>query len=413
MRRIPVSRPHQWGNERAYVDRAMRDNWISSSGEFLETFESGFARFCGARHGIACMNGTVACHLAFAAAGIGRGDEVICPTFTMMAPVFSLLYLGAKPVFVDADPVSWTMDAHQVEARIGPRTKAILAVHIYGHPCDMDALRAIAVRRRLLLLEDAAEAHGAEVRGRRTGALGDVAAFSFYANKILTTGEGGMVVTSDADLAARARALKNMSFGPTPETRFVHEGLGFQYRMTNLQAAIGVAQLEHADSAVAAKIEVARLYDDALDGIPGLHRPRTHAWAKNVFWVYGVLVDEDFGLPREEVQRRLDARGIETRTFFHPAHRQKTCADAAKERHPVADRLWEQGFYVPSYARMPESVVARVADALRAIRAEGLRGGSARTAAPVGVSARRAPRAPRRPPAGRAPRGPRGTARSR
>jgi perosamine synthetase len=365
--RVPVSQPFQWGNERAYVDRAIRENWISSAGEFLERFETAFARYCGCKFGVACMNGTVACHLAFAAAGIEAGDEVICPDFTMMSPVFALLYLGAKPVFVDADPASWTIDVRAIERRITPRTRAILAVHIYGHPCDMDAIREIAGRHGLKVLEDAAEAHGGEVRGKRTGALGDVAAFSFYANKIITTGEGGMVVTNDPGIAERARSLKNLSFGKTPESRFIHEGVGFQYRMTNVQAAIGVAQMEHVDEAVAAKIEIARSYGEALAGIPGATLPPQSSWAKNVYWVYGILIGKAFGKSRREVQARLHDEGIETRTFFYPTHRQKMFAPPA-EGFPVSCRLWDEGLYIPSYIGMGDAAIERVAGAIRRIQ---------------------------------------------
>jgi perosamine synthetase len=370
--RIPVSQPYQWGNEIPYVTKAMRENWISSAGEFLERFEKAFAAFCGCQYGIACMNGTVACHLAFEAAGIGPGDEVICPDFTMMAPVFSLLYLGAKPVFVDADEKSWTIDVDKIEAAITKKTKAILAVHIYGHPCDMDAIDKIAVKHGLTVLEDAAEAHGATVRGRRAGGLSRAAAFSFYANKNITTGEGGMVVTNDAGVASRARSLKNLCLGKTPDTRFIHEGIGHQYRMTNLQAAIGCAQMEHADEAVAAKIDIARKYNAALAGIPGLTLPPECAWAKNVYWVYGVLVEDAFGMSRLDTQRRLDALGVETRTFFYPTHRQSMFPALTEgeslRRFPVSNRLWERGFYIPSYIGMGDDVIARVAEAIRSLR---------------------------------------------
>lgn len=376
IQRIPVSQPYQWGNEIPYVTKAMRENWISSAGEFLERFEKGFANYCGVKHGVACVNGTVACHLAFAAAGLGPGDEVICPDFTMMAPVFSLLYLGAKPVFVDADERSWTIDVSKIEAAITPRTKAILAVHIYGHPCDMDAIRRIAEARGLLVLEDAAEAHGADVvvggSPRRVGSLSRAAAFSFYANKNITTGEGGMVVTDDDAVAAKLRSLKNLCLGKQADTRFVHEGIGFQYRMTNLQAAIGCAQMEHADEAKSAKIAIGRKYGEALRGVPGLTLPPENPWATNVYWVYGVLIEDSFGLPRLEVQRRLEAMGIETRTFFHPSHHQRMFSQLSnaesRARFPVSWRLWERGFYVPSYIGMGDDVIARVADALRSLR---------------------------------------------
>lgn len=318
------------------------------------------------------MNGTVACHLAFAAAGIGAGDEVICPDFTMMAPVFSLLYLGATPVFVDADERSWTIDVSKIEAAITPRTKAILAVHIYGHPCDMDAIEAVARKRGLAVLEDAAEAHGATVRGRKAGAIGAAAAFSFYANKIITTGEGGMVVTSDDALAGRARSMKNLCLGKHPDTRFVHDGVGFQYRMTNVQAAFGLGQMEHAAEAVAAKVAIARRYDAALEGIPGLTRPPACEWATNVYWVYGILIEDAFGMPRLEVQRRLEAEGIETRTFFYPSHAQRmfpALPEAeSRRRFPVSWRLWERGLYVPSFIGMGDAAIDRVAEGIRRIQ---------------------------------------------
>ncbi|MBL8693835.1 MAG: DegT/DnrJ/EryC1/StrS family aminotransferase [Planctomycetes bacterium] len=366
--RIPVSRPHQWGNELPYVTKALQENWISSAGEYLDRFERSFADFCGVRYGIACANGTVACHLAFAAAEIGPGDEVICPDFTMMAPVFALLYLGAKPVFVDADEHSWTVDVEKIEAAITPRTKAILAVHIYGHPCDMAAIAEIARRRNLTVLEDAAEAHGATVRGRRAGSFGIAAAFSFYANKIITTGEGGMVVTDDDTTAARLRSLRNLCLGRSNETRFVHDGVGFQYRMTNLQAAIGVAQMEHAEEAVAAKIAIARWYEEELRGIRGITLPPTRDWAQNVYWVFGVLVEDDFGLSRVELQRRLDSLGVETRTFFYPTHQQSMFEGKANAQFPVSRRLWERGLYVPSYIGMDRATVARVAEAIRTVQ---------------------------------------------
>lgn len=376
--RVPVSQPYQWGNEIAYVTKALKDNWISSAGEFLERFEREFAKYCNVKHAVACVNGTVACHLAFAAAGIGEGDEVICPDFTMMAPVFSLVYLGAKPVFVDADERSWTIDVTKIESAITYKTKAILAVHIYGHPCDMESIHRIAKKYNLIVLEDAAEAHGAEilVNGRlhRAGSLSKTAAFSFYANKNITTGEGGMVTTDDDACAAKLRSLKNLCLGKTNETRFIHDGVGYQYRMTNLHAAVGCAQMEHADEARAAKISIGEKYNQLLKDVPGVTLPPSNSWATNVYWVYGILVEDEFGLPRQEAQRRLAERGIETRTFFYPTHRQpnliqqKVFAPRADADFTISNRLWERGFYIPSYIGMEDSVIERVAAAIRSIR---------------------------------------------
>jgi len=370
--RIPVSQPYQWGNEIAYVTKAMRDNWISSSGEYIDRFESEFAKYCNVRYGVACVNGTAACHLAFAAAGIKNGDEVICPDFTMMAPVFSLLYLGAAPVFVDADERSWTMDVSKIEEKITHKTKAILAVHIYGHPCDMDAIHTIAKKYQLTVLEDAAEAHGSECliggEWRRTGSVSKAAAFSFYANKNITTGEGGMVVTGDDAIASRLRSLKNLSLGNTNETRFIHDGIGYQYRMTNLQAAIGCAQMEHADEAKIAKITIARKYNNLLRDIPGLTLPPECAWAKNVYWVYGICIEDGIGMTRQEVQIKLANAGIETRTFFYPAHKQSMFAPQPGDNYKVSCKLWERGFYIPSFIGMSDGMIERVAETLAKIQ---------------------------------------------
>ncbi len=272
-RRIPVCEPVLSGNELTYVTQAVTSTWISSGGEYLRRFESQFAEYVGVRHGIATVNGTTALHLALAAAGIGNGDEVLLPDFTMFAPAAAICYTGAKPVFVDADPDTWTIDPTQLEARITPKTKAILAVHIYGHPADMTALKRIAQDRKILLIEDAAEAHGAEVNGKRCGSLSDIAAFSFYANKIITTGEGGMVVTSNETLANQSRYFKNLCFPLNGPRNYHHEDLGFNYRMTNVQAAIGLAQLEQIDSFVAARRSNARKRQPRRGSRRTRHRP--------------------------------------------------------------------------------------------------------------------------------------------
>lgn len=367
--RIPVCEPHLWGNEKRYVAEALDGGWISSSGAFLERFERDFAAWCGARHGVAVANGTVALHLALLAAGVRPGDEVIVPDFTMFSPVLAVVQAGAVPVFVDADPLDWTMDPALVEACVTPRTRAILAVHTYGHPCDMDALGAIARRRGLALLEDAAEAHGAEVRGRRCGRLADLACFSFYANKIVTTGEGGMVLTDDDAKAEHLRAHRNLCFGKGAQ-RFVHEDFGYNYRLTNLQAALGVAQMEHADRAVARKREIAARYRELLDGVPGITLPVEREWARNVYWVFGLLVGPEYGPSRDELAAALEARGIETRPFFAGMHRQPLLARWVPPggAWPVSERLGATGLYVPSFMHMSEEQIGRVAGAIRDAR---------------------------------------------
>ncbi len=311
--------PTLGGNEMKYVQQAIETNWISSAGRFIRDFEARFAEICGVKYGIACANGTVAMHLAMATLGLEPGDEVIIPTFTMIATANAVTYCGAKPVLVDMEPNYWQMDLNQVEARITPRTKAIVPVHIYGHPTDMDPLMALAEKHGIMVIEDAAEAHGAEYKGRRTGGLGHAAGFSFYGNKIITTGEGGMVTTNDRELAQLAWNLRDHAF--SHERHFWHKFVGFNYRMTNLQAAVGLAQMEQIDSFVAARRRNAAEYTRRLATIPGIRTPEEAPWAKNVYWMYGIMVDEtQYGMNRDALRVVLADHGIETRTFFIPMH---------------------------------------------------------------------------------------------
>jgi len=368
--RIPVCEPLLAGNELAYVTDAVRSGWISSGGEYLTKFESGFAASCGVRHGIGTTNGTTALHLALAALGVGPGDEVIIPDFTMIACAFAVAYCGAMPVFVDVDPATWTIDPARVAEKVTPRTRAIMPVHIYGHPADMDPLRALASTRRLAVLEDAAEAHGATYRGAPCGSLGDIAAFSFYANKAITTGEGGMVVTDDDRLAEACRSLRNLSF-PTGSRVYLHERIGFNYRMSNVQGALGLAQLERLAVLVDARRGHARRYDEAFAGLP-LQRPVERPWARNSYWMYGVVVDERAGVSRDDLAARLGAEGIETRQFFQPMHVQPALRGYGADcsgAYPVADRLAARGLYLPSGSGLTEGQQDRVIAAVRRILA--------------------------------------------
>ena len=289
---IPVCEPLLAGNEQKYVLDCLKTNWISSGGVYLQKFEEGFSRYCGVKHGIAVCNGSVALHLAYAALGIGPGDEVIMPTLTIASTVFAALYCGAKVVFVDVQPDTWNMDPAQLESKITKRTKAIVPVHMYGHPCDMDAILRIARKHRLAVIEDAAEAHGAKYKGRMAGSFGKLSCFSFYSNKIITCGEGGMVVTDDDWLAEKCRSLKNLSF--LKERRFFHKDIGFNYRMTNIQAAIGTAQLEIAGALLKRRRENARLYSEMLSGVKGLALPAEREGCRNAYWMYGLVVERGF-----------------------------------------------------------------------------------------------------------------------
>jgi len=362
---IPVCEPTLGGNEMKYVQQAIETNWISSAGRFIRDFEARFAEICGVKYGIACANGTVAMHLAMATLGLEPGDEVIIPTFTMIATANAVTYCGAKPVLVDMEPAYWQMDLNQVEAKITSRTKAIVPVHIYGHPTDMDPLMAIAEKHGIMVIEDAAEAHGAEYKGRRTGGLGHAAGFSFYGNKIITTGEGGMVTTNDRELAQLAWNLRDHAF--SHERHFWHKFVGFNYRMTNLQAAVGLAQVEQLDGFVAARRRNAAEYNRRLHGIPGIRTPAEAPWAKNVYWMYGIMVDEaEYGMSRDALRRVLADHGIETRTFFIPMHCQPVYWQQFKgERYPVAEDLCKRGFYLPSASSLSIDEIEYVAGVIR------------------------------------------------
>jgi perosamine synthetase len=368
VKKIPVCEPYLIGREAEYVNACLKDNWISSRGPYIDQFEARFAEYCGCRFGITTTSGTTALHLTLAALSIGPGDEVIVPTFTMASTVFAIVYLGATPVLVDSDPETWTIDVSRIEDKITKRTRAIMPVHIYGHACDMDPVLDTAERHNLIVIEDAAEAHGAEYKGRRLGGLGHVSCFSFYANKIVTTGEGGMVVTSDEVVAERARALRDLGF--SREKRFLHESVGFNYRMTNLQAAIGLAQLENIERFVGMRRRNAALYNSHLAGLPGLVLPPEKPWAKNVYWMYGILLTDAAPLTRDELRDRLSGYGIETRTFFLGMHQQPALRERGlflNEEFPVANGLARQGLYLPSGTGLTEFEVGYVCHTIRTI----------------------------------------------
>jgi len=350
-RAIPVCTPVLDGNETRYVLEALEANWVSSMGEFIPRFERAFANVVGVAHGVSCCNGTAAIHLALEALGIGPGDEVIIPSFTLIVSANIVCLTGAMPVLVDVRPDTWCIDPALIEAKITPRTKAIMVVHMYGHPCDMDAIESIAKRHGVALIEDAAQAHGATYRGKAVGGIGDVGCFSFYGNKIITTGEGGMVVTNDPRIAERAAKLANQAFG---EERFVHEEVGFNYRMTNLQAAIGLAQCEKLAEKVHRKRELAAIYDELLTDEDTLQKPAKSLDCRPVWWMYGVVLDESFGASKREVQKALAARGVQTRSFFVPMHQQPVFQGThprwpdLRGDYPVSERLGRCGFYLPS-----------------------------------------------------------------
>jgi len=376
---IPVNEPLLGGRELEYVTECIETGWISSSGRFIGEFESGWATYCGRRHGVAVSNGSTALQVAVAALGLEPGDEVIMPTFTIVSCAAAVLAAGAVPVLVDSDPELWTMDVTQLESRLTSRTRAVMPVHIYGHPVDMDPVLEFVERHGLALIEDAAEAHGAEYLSgrdgpspewRRCGCFGELSCFSFYANKLVTTGEGGMVVTDDDELADRLRSLRNLCF--QPGRRFYHESLGFNFRLTNVQAALGVAQLERIDEIVHRKREVATAYSERLADIASLQLPPEASWARSVYWMYGLVVDEATGLDAAGFAERLRELGVDTRPFFLGMHEQPALHDLGllrDERHPVAERLARQGLYLPSGLAQTDEQVERVCAAVREVLA--------------------------------------------
>jgi perosamine synthetase len=366
---IPVNEPLLDGNEERYLVDCVRTGWISSEGPYVDRLEERFAARVGRKHGIAVANGSVALEAAVRAAGVGKGDEVIMPASTIISCAAAVVRAGATPVLVDADPLTWNMRTDLVESRLTPRTTAIMAVHIFGLPVDMDPLLAVARRHGLKLIEDAAEAIGQAYRGRPCGSFGDISIFSFYPNKHVTTGEGGMLVTDDASLAAHCRSLRNLCF--KPEQRFVHDELGWNFRMSNVQAALGVAQLERLDRSVAKKRRMGARYTELLSGIRGIQLPVAATdYADNIYWVYGLVLDDEVPFDSREAMARLAKLDIGTRPFFWPMHEQPVLAKMglfAGERYPVAERIGRRGFYIPSGLALSGEQIERAAAAVQEI----------------------------------------------
>lgn len=368
---IPVNEPLLDGNEKRYLAECIDSGWISSEGPFVSAFENRFSERVQRRHGIAVCNGTAAIDAAVEALGLGPGDEVIMPTFTIISCIGQLVRAGVTPVLVDSDLATWNMDVDLIESKIGPRTRAIMVVHTYGLPVDMDPVLELCANHGLALIEDAAEAHGQTYRGRPCGSFGDISTFSFYSNKHVTTGEGGMVLVDDDKLAEICRSLRNLCFQPS--RRFVHERLGWNLRMTNLQAAVGLAQLERLDEFLVRKRTMGLQYAKLLDGTRGLQLPQPNVeYADNNFWVFGILLDEALGISAREAMARLADEGIGTRPFFCPMHLQPALQSRglfANERHPVAERMYRQGFYLPSGLALTSAQIERVAETVRKVLA--------------------------------------------
>lgn len=377
---IPVYEPLLNGREMEYVADCIRSGWISSAGSYIETFEQKWAEYCGRRFGIAVSSGTTALQLSVACLGLQPGDEILMPAFTIISCPLAAVYNQVKPVLVDADPDTWCMNTDRIEERITERTQCIMPVHIYGHPVDMEPLMALARKYGLKVIEDAAEAHGAqcfakateieEKKWARCGGFGDMSVFSFYANKPVTTGEGGMVVTDDPRLEASLRFKRNLCFGK--ERRFDHQDLGFNFRMTNVQAAMGLAQMEQLEKILEKKRWIAGEYSRQLEEVKGIKLPVQKDFARNIYWMFAVEIREETEKTAEDLARKLAESGIGTRSFFQPIHEQPVLKKIGlfhNENYPVAERIARQGLYLPSGLTLQQEQIEQVCDAVKHILA--------------------------------------------
>ncbi len=354
---FPVAEPKLGDAELRYVSECVLTGWVSSAGKFVTRFEEQFAEFCGTKYGISSSSGTTALHLSLLALGIGSGDEVVVPSFTFISTANAVTFTGAKPVFVDSEPNTWNIDPLEIKKAVTAKTKAIIPVHVYGHPANMDPILDISREYNLAVVEDAAEAHGALYKGRKVGSFGDMGMFSFYGNKIITTGEGGMIVTDNEGLAEKMRVLRD--HGMDPKRRYWHSVLGYNYRMTNIQAALGVAQMKRIDQIIEQKRINATLYSKGLQNIPGITLPPEAVWAQNIYWLYSILIDEkEFGMSSEELGEQLKERGIETRPLFPPVHQQPIYNTG--QSLPVCEKLSRCGLSLPSSVNLNGDEIERI-----------------------------------------------------
>ncbi|MDP3789121.1 MAG: DegT/DnrJ/EryC1/StrS family aminotransferase, partial [Candidatus Omnitrophota bacterium] len=336
-----------------------------SFGKSIEEFEEKFAAYCGCKYGVAVTSGTTALHLAVASCGIKNGDEVLVSASTNIATALAVVHNGAIPVPVDSEENTWNLDLNLIERLITKKTKAIMPVHLFGHPVNMDILVKIATKYGLIVIEDCAESHGATCYGKKTGSFGDMGCFSFYANKVITTGEGGMVVTNDGALAERMRLLRNLAFG---KVRFLHESAGYNFRMTGYQAAMGLAQLNKIEAIIERKRNLARVYSRLLEGVPGIRLPVEAGWARNIYWMYAIVINPEFGMNRDTLADWLRKDGIDTRTFFCPMNQQPCLKGYPGYREvecPVADYLWNSGIYLPSAFTLPENIIKVIVESIK------------------------------------------------
>lgn len=366
MRFIPVAEPVMCGNEKKYIEECLDTNWISSGGRFIKKFEDDFASYCGRKYAIATSNGTTALHLALTVLGISRGDEVIVSDLTFVSPVNTIIYTGATPVLVDVDKDYWNIDPMKIEQSITPQTKAIIAIHLYGYPCKMDEILALAQKYNLFVIEDCAEAHGAKFGDQRVGSFGDISCFSFFGNKIITSGEGGMCLTDNEVLAEKMKTLLN--HGMSREKKYWHDVVGFNYRMTNLQAAIGLAQLEKIDFLLKNKNQISKKYNENLKDLGDLIiMPKKNNWAEPVCWMYSILINQDkAGVDRDELIKKLKEENIDSRPFFYPIHQMPPYQKyQGPKEFPVTDYLSAKGLNLPSGANLSEEEIYYISNKIK------------------------------------------------
>lgn len=366
---VPVNEPLLNGNEKKYLCECIDTGWISSEGPFVKEFEKKFSLFVDRKYGIAVSNGSAALEIAVQALNLSEGDEVIMPTFTIISCAMAVSRVGAVPVFVDSDPLTWNMDLSKIEEKITKKTKAIMVVHIYGLPVDMDIVLGIARKHNLKIIEDAAEMHGQTYKGKPCGSFGDISTFSFYPNKHITTGEGGMLVTDDIELAERCMFLRNLCF--ERKKRYVHEEFSGNYRFTNLQAAVGLAQLERIEEFIEIKHKIGKYYNEAFKGMPEIQLPlEKTSYADNIYWVYGIVLNECVEMDNTSFQKELAEKGIGTRTFFWCMHEQPVYNNKGmylNDKHPVSEKLARKGLYIPSGLALTDNQMDQVVRAIKEV----------------------------------------------
>jgi len=364
---IPVNKPLFISDEKKYLNECIDSGWISSEGPFVVQFEKDFAKYVGRKYGVAVSSGTSALEVAVGCLELKKGDEVIIPSFTIMSCALAVVNYGAIPVFVDSEPDTWNIDVNKIEAKITKKTKAIMIVHIYGHPCDMDKILKIAKKYNLKIIEDAAEAHGAEYKSKKCGSFGDISCFSFYANKIISTGEGGIILTNKKNYFEKAKSLRNLGFGK--KQRFLHQDLARNYRMTNLQAGIGLAQLKNIDKLIKIKRDNAKKYTELLKNVKGLQLPVEKNYAKNVYWMYGIVLDKLTGFTAEKFAEKLAEKGIQTRPFFYSLHLQTIWKSkrikVKSAKCPISERIEKYGLYLPSGLGLLNDEIIKIYDIIK------------------------------------------------